>query len=793
MSILERLRNRKDRGDAVLTTVLISIPLLLISFAFATGVSLQVWQKQAYTTAAQSAVTSALQKPEPTGYLGINAMQEFVNQYLQQTGRLGVGSSLTGPVQDRFVANGSFGSNETGVFACTTANIPGIGQRDLPYIEMTLDISRNGGDTPATLEYISQGITGNIIPPASGRIIPGDQYRVLNAVVYEATQNVTAFGVGEGFAAADENNCTVVGTQVSAILFGNQEDLVFDQACPQPEMAVLDQPKIQQANSTPTVVKTSPLSACTTVVDNLSQYEIVTVLGTYRTWSYVELPDGQNGWVQTSRLEDPDAWTISINYDGGTPATPNPTTYDWGENPDPIVLAAASKSFFNFAGYQQVSCSNPDTNLGVPMQPTIIDFGLYGNLCFKAIFNLQSFNVTWDRNGGTGGAGGNTVSYQFGSPITVPGNPTWTGRIFNGWFTQASGGVRVTNSPSPTMGGADTTYYAQWTPASYSISYNYNGGSASPAGAQTYTFSPNSQSVSLGGAGRTCYTLSSFSSNLGTVNANTLTIPANATSPINITANWTAVSNTISINPNGGTGGGVALSSYTISGSNRDVALTRPTRTGYTFSSWTVTSGPGSVSGNTLTIPANNCGNITVTANWTINTYTVTFQRWDGTAMGTQNVNHGSTCTWPSTTLSGYTFWTWGNAAGANNTGTTYASCPTITSNQTFYAHYTRQVAGTFSAVYANDGQLLRCSYQGASWTVNTNWCGWVEARCSNGTSLTSLSSLQVSYVGGAGWRNVTNGARLSPFWISGTWGVWNPDNVRTRGSGTCSNYTQYF
>ena len=79
---------------------------------------------------------------------------------------------------------------------------------------------------------------------------------------------------------------------------------------------------------------------------------------------------------------------------------------------------------------------------------------------------------------------------------------------------------------------------------------------------------------------------------------------------------------TITLNANGGTGGSVSPSTYTIKSSAQTVTLTRPTRDGYSFSSWTASK--GTVSGNTLTIPANTTGNITVTANWTHNDVSVT-------------------------------------------------------------------------------------------------------------------------------------------------------------------------
>lgn len=753
----EFTKRRLDRGDAVLTTVLLSIPLLLICFAFATGISMQLWQKQAYTDAAQSAVTSALQKPDTTGFLGMPAMQEFVNQYLQQTGRCSTGMNCsvtnTGPAGDKVVVGNNFGANETQPFSCTSADIPGVGKKNLPFIEMTLDITRNPGDVPATYAYTAEGTNPTITAPTHGTIQNGEQYRVLNAVVYEASRNITAFGFETPFTSSNPDNCQAIGTKVSAILFGNQEDLATDQVCPQPDMSPVSPPLVQQvknaAGSPPTIVKTSPLSACTTVTGNLDPYSVVTVLGTYRTWSYVQIAENSTfGWVLTSHLETPDQWSISIDYNGGVAGTPaNPATYDWGTDPTPITLTNPTKAHYNFAGFQQYDCVAPYTTKGLPMKPTVITFGLYGDLCFRAEFTIQSFNVTWNWNGGNGGAGGNTVSYEYGAPITVPGAATWNGRTFDGWWTAATGGTQVTNSPKPAMPAANTTYYAHWHNTPYSINYNFAGGAAAPAGNTSYTYSDSQQDKTLGGASRACYSFSSWSVNLGqVVSGNTLRLQGGTTGAVTATASWAAASNPIAYNANGGSGAISSTTTYTVSGSARNIELTIPTRTGYDFNGWTISGGSATISGNTLSIPASTCGAVTVTAQWKLKVYTVTYKYWTNNTISTQAVAHGNACSWPSTALSGYNFWTWGTTAGAGTYGTAVGACPTITSDVTYYAHYSRTVSTPYS--------------YGASVSVS-RWCSG---------SCNAYASWSAS---------CPSGGSLSGFYISfrDTLGYWGPYN----------------
>ncbi|HMN34878.1 MAG TPA: InlB B-repeat-containing protein, partial [Chiayiivirga sp.] len=72
-----------------------------------------------------------------------------------------------------------------------------------------------------------------------------------------------------------------------------------------------------------------------------------------------------------------------------------------------------------------------------------------------------------------------------------------------------------------------------------------------------------------------------------------------------------------------------------------------PSRTGYTFAGWDVAF-------------SNVTADLTVTAQYTINQYTVTFVDWDATVLRTEQVNHGGAATAPADpSRTGYTFAGW--------------------------------------------------------------------------------------------------------------------------------------
>lgn len=154
---------------------------------------------------------------------------------------------------------------------------------------------------------------------------------------------------------------------------------------------------------------------------------------------------------------------------------------------------------------------------------------------------------------------------------------------------------------------------------------------------------------------------------------------------ITATANFRANSATVKFE--GGTGGTVSNSgSHTVTYPN-DVTSTATANTGYTFNEWTVTGGTagtdytikGSLTDKEITVtPTNDGANLTFTATFTINKYTVTFVDHDGKEIDKQTVEYGKGATAPADpTCKGYTFNGWDKTF--NN----------ITENTTVTATYT--------------------------------------------------------------------------------------------------------
>ena len=88
----------------------------------------------------------------------------------------------------------------------------------------------------------------------------------------------------------------------------------------------------------------------------------------------------------------------------------------------------------------------------------------------------STYTITFNPNGGT--VSPTTKTVNAGDTIGSLPTPTYTGYTFNGWYTACTGGTKITTTTKPT---GSTTYCAQWTKNAYTITFDPNGGTVTPA------------------------------------------------------------------------------------------------------------------------------------------------------------------------------------------------------------------------------------------------------------------------------------------------------------------------
>lgn len=224
----------------------------------------------------------------------------------------------------------------------------------------------------------------------------------------------------------------------------------------------------------------------------------------------------------------------------------------------------------------------------------------------------------------------------------------------------------------------------------YTLSYNANGGSGAPSsqtgtGVGSYTFPISNAKPTRSGYTFLGWSLSSTATAASYQPGGSITLTASDI----LYAVWKANTYTVSYNANGGSG--APANQTKTYGVTLTLSNTKPTRTGYTFSAWNTAqngSGTSYAPGGSYTANAA----VTLYAQWTVNTYVVTFDAQGGSVTpASKSVTYGQPYgSLPVPVRAGYRFDGWFTVA-TGGTQVTAETVVTVTAAQTLYAHWTVQ------------------------------------------------------------------------------------------------------
>ena len=257
----------------------------------------------------------------------------------------------------------------------------------------------------------------------------------------------------------------------------------------------------------------------------------------------------------------------------------------------------------------------------------------------RAGWSANTYNVTFDLQGGAGGNSNVQATYDSAMPtITVPAR---AGYQFAGYYDKAEGGTKYYNADGSSAAdwnkAGDTTLYAQWTANSYQVIFNANGGSGS-MDAEEFVYGEE-KTLSTNSFTKTGYAFVGWTTGeiagdvIYTDGASVSSLTTEQGGTVNLYAVWKPITYMVVYNGNGA------------DGSMEDQQMTYDTeaalspigytKTGYHFLGWAKTSNAktGELDNleQVMNLAEKEGSKVTLYAVWGANTYAVAFHANGGT------------------------------------------------------------------------------------------------------------------------------------------------------------------
>jgi uncharacterized repeat protein (TIGR02543 family) len=146
-----------------------------------------------------------------------------------------------------------------------------------------------------------------------------------------------------------------------------------------------------------------------------------------------------------------------------------------------VAGKALTANGFTRAGYTFAGWATSAT--GTVAFANSANYSAAGNATLFAVWTPINYAITFNANGGTGTMANQTFTVE-GAALTK-NTLTRAGYTFSGWATSASGTVAFADSATYSAAG-NVTLFAVWTPVTYTVTFNANGGTGTMA-AMTFT------------------------------------------------------------------------------------------------------------------------------------------------------------------------------------------------------------------------------------------------------------------------------------------------------------------
>ena len=319
--------------------------------------------------------------------------------------------------------------------------------------------------------------------------------------------------------------------------------------------------------------------------------------------------------------------------------------YSWGQDTSSYESSPrAVRGYYSARGWSHDYATNFSPSVGFRPVLEVLNPDELGSDGLKA--------VTLDLGGGKLGGSSDAIHIivKTGSEFTAPASDGMTrpdGNTGNFFMWRGSNGKFY--APGASVPADVTKLTVQWTAPTYTVTLNAGDGTINSGNVTSYTYGVGATLPT--DVTRTGYTFKGWYDNENLTGSPVTAISNTETGNKEYWAKWEINQYTITFD----TVGGSTVASITQDYGTPITAPADPTREGYTFIGWDKAI--------PATMPAEN---VTVTAKWVVNQYTITFDTAGGSAVASITQDYGTAITAPANpTREGYTFFGWDKAIPA--------------------------------------------------------------------------------------------------------------------------------
>ena len=445
-------------------------------------------------------------------------------------------------------------------------------------------------------------------------------------------------------------------------------------------------------------------------------------------------------------------WDTMLNKDSGYIQNWN-EMYSWGQ--DTVSFDASGRAVRGYSSARYwISNYAMDFSPRLGFRPVleVLNPDTLGSGGMKA--------VTLDLGGGK--LGGSSEDIQIivknGSEFTAPASDGLNrpdGDTGNFFMWRGSNGKFYV--PGDSVPADVTALTVQWTDPTYAVTLHPNGGTINNGNVTEYIYGVGATLPTADDMTYTGHTFKGWYDNESLTGDPVTAIGGTEMGNKEYWAKWTINQYTITFD----TDGGSEVAPITQDYGTAITAPADPTREGYTFTGWD-TAIPA-------TMPAHN---MTITAQWTVNQYTITYDLDGGTAEGNPDTYTVETdaFTLKNPTRPGYTFTGWSGTGLTGEDNLTVTIPKGSTGNRSYTAHWS---LNTYSITYDLNGGTVSgnpdfYTVESAAITLNQptktgyTFTGW------SGTDLTGEDNLTVTIpAGSTGDRSYTAHWSLNTYSIT--------------------------